>query len=149
LLDITDALVKSSLIFILPILVLSACSDSNRKEAPASDVELRQKLIGTWRGDSRLPGDIHVQSETVVDSDGGYVLHLTNILADRVQTTTIAGTLQVRDGLLIDTITNDLSENTRVPRVASVTRIIRVDEHELAVRSTNDDETITYQKDTR
>ena len=93
-----------------------------------------------------MPGDIHVQSETVVDSAGGYVLHLTNTLVDGVRTATLAGTLQVRDGLLIDTITNDFGGNTLVPRIVLVARIIRVDEHELTVRSTNNDETIIYQK---
>jgi hypothetical protein len=142
--------VKSTLIYILPILVLSACSHSDRTAASTSDVELRQKLIGRWRADSRLPGDIHVQSETVVDSDGGYVLHLTNTLVDGVRTITLAGTLQVRDGLLIDTITNNFgADNTLVPRIFYVVRIIRVDEHELTVRSTNNDETITYRKDSR
>jgi hypothetical protein len=139
--------VKSALIYILPILLLSACNPSDRTEAPTADVELRQKLIGRWRVDSRLPGDIRVQSETVVDPGGGYVLHLTNTLADGVRTATLAGTLQVRNGLLIDTITNDLGGNTLVPRIASVARIIRVDENELVVRSTNNDETITYRKE--
>jgi hypothetical protein len=141
--------VKSTLIYILPILVLSACSHSDRTAAPASDTGLRQKLIGRWRADARLPGDIHVQSDTVVDSDGGYVLHLTNTLVDGVRTAILAGTLQVRDGLLIDTITNDFAGNTLVPRIGDVARIIRVDEHELTVRSTNNNETITYRKDSR
>jgi len=46
-------------------------------------------------------------------------------------------------------ITNDLSGNTFVPRIALVARIIRLDEHELTVRSTNNDDTITYRKDKR
>src|SRR5258706_14941676 len=98
---------KSTLIYILPILVLSACSHSDRTEAPASDVELRQKLIGRWRGDSRLPGDIHVQSETVVDSAGGYVFHLTNNPVDGVRTATLSRTLKGREGLLIYKISNE------------------------------------------
>jgi hypothetical protein len=141
--------VKSALIYILPILLLSACSHSDRTEASASDVELSQKLIGRWREEARLPGDTHVQGETVVDSGGGYVLHLTNTLVDGVRTATLAGTLQVRDGLLIDTITNDIGGNTRVPRIVLVAKIIRVDEHELTVRSTNNNEIITYRKDSR
>ena len=140
---------KSAFIYVLPILVLSACSHSDSTGAPSGDVELRQKLIGRWRGDSRLPGGIHVESETVVDSGGRYVLHLTNALVDGVRTASLAGTLQVRDGLLIDTITNDFGGNTLVPRIALVARIIRVNEHELTVRSTNNDETITYRKDSR
>lgn len=55
----------------------------------------------------------------------------------------------MRDGLLIDTITNDVGGNTLVPRFQSVSRIIRLDEHELVVRDTNKDETITYRKDNR
>jgi hypothetical protein len=48
---------------------------------------------------------------------GGYLEHITNTLADGVRTGTLARTLQVRDGLLIDTITNDLTYNTLVPRL--------------------------------
>jgi hypothetical protein len=71
---------------------------------------------------------------------GGYLEHIANTLADGVRTGTLAGTLQVRDGLLIDTITNDLTYNTLVPRVALVARIVRLDQHELVVSVTNDDE---------
>src|SRR4051812_47602138 len=99
---------KSTLIYLLPILLLSACNRSDKTAGPTSDAELRQKLIGRWVGDSQLPGGIHVQSETIIDSEGGYVLHLTNTLADGVRTVSLAGTLQVKDGILIDTITNDL-----------------------------------------
>jgi hypothetical protein len=138
-----------SLFCILPILVLSACSRSNRTDAAAGDAGLQQKLIGVWRVDAQLPGDIHVQSETIIDSGGGYLEHLTNALADGVRTVTLGGTMQVREGLLIDTITNDFTWHTAVPRLAGVDRIIRLDEHELVVRSTNSDETVTYRKDGR
>jgi len=134
------------LIYLLSILALSACNHSDRPATPTSDAELRQKLIGRWRGDSKLPSGIHVQSETIVDSDGRYILHLTNTLADGVRTATLAGTLEVKDGILIDTTTNDLTHNTLVPRIAGVDRIIRLDEHELTVRITNNEETVTYQK---
>ena len=140
---------KSSLIYILPILVLPACSRSDRAGAIASDAALQEKLIGRWRTDAQLPGGNHVQSETVIDSGGGYLEHLTNTLADGVRTITLGGTMQVRDGLLIDTITNDFTWHTVVPRVAGADRIIRLDEHELAVRDTNSHETITYRKDSR
>jgi hypothetical protein len=140
--------VKSALIYILPILLLSACSHSDRTEAPASDAVLRQKLTGRWKADSRLPGDIHVEEETVVDSSGGYVSHLTNTLVDGVRTIMLAGTLQMRDGLLINTITNNFgADNTLVPRILFVARIIRMDEHELTLRSTNNYETVTYRKE--
>ena len=135
--------------FLMLVLVLSACSRSHWTEAPASDVELQQKLVGSWRADVQLPKGIHVQSETIVDSGGGYIFHCTNTLADGVRIGTLAGTLQVRNGLLIDTITNDFGSHSLIPRIGDVTRIIRVDEHELTVRSTNSDETITYQKDSR
>lgn len=140
---------KSRLIYILPVLVLAACSRSDKVGAPTSDVELQQRLVGRWRADSRLPRGIHVQSETVVDAGGSYTLHLTNTLVDGVRTATLAGTLRVRDGLLVDTITNDFGGNTLVPRIASVDRIIRLDEQELIVRGTNSDETVSYRKDTR
>jgi len=133
-------------------LVLSACNHSNRTATATGDAELRQKLTGKWREDSQFPGGIHVQSERIVDSDGSYILHLTNTLADGVRTVTVAGTLEVKDGILIDTITNDLTYHTLVPRIAGVDRIIRVDEHQLIVRGTNTDAavmTLIYQKVSR
>jgi len=134
---------KFTLFYILPILALSACRHTDRTAAATSDAELRQKLIGRWRGDSQLPSGVHVQSETIVDSDGGYILHLTNTLVGGVRTLTVAGTLEVKDGILIDTITSDLTYHTLVPRIAGVDRIIRLGEHELIVRSTNSNEPVT------
>src|SRR5258706_15635043 len=103
---------KSTLIYILPILVLSACSHSDRTEAPASDVELRQKLIGRWRGDSRLPGDIHVQSETVVDSAGGYGFDFTHTPLEGGREANFEGKLKGRDGLFVYKITKDFGGDT-------------------------------------
>jgi len=144
-------LLKFTLIYLLPILVLSACSHSDKPEARLSDAELRQRLTGTWRNDSHLDlsGGIHVKSETVVDGDGAYLLLLTNTLSDGVRKAAIEGTLQVKNGLLIDTITKDITGNTLVPRPGGVGRIIRLDAQELVVRSTNDDKTVIYQKDSK
>ena len=131
------------------VLMLSACSCSDRTKAPASDLELQKKLVGSWRADVQLPEGTHVQSRTIVDTGGSYFMYLTNTIAGRVRSDTLAGTLQIRDGLMIDTITNDFTEHTLLPRSGGVARIIRFEEHELTVRSTNNDEIIVYKKDSR
>jgi len=144
--------VKSTLIYLLPILALSACNHPDKTATSPSDAELQQKLAGSWRADVQIPSGIHVQSETIVEPDGSYILLLTNTLVDGLRRVTLAGTLEVKNGILIDTITNDFTNPTLGPRIAGADRIIRLNEHELVLRTTDVDkpqETFTYQKDNK
>lgn len=128
-------------------LVLVGCSRQpetrNAADSPASKAS-QDMLAGTWLGNAKL-GDRHILSTTVVDAQGHYVQHLTNVLSEGVRTATISGTLEIHDGLLVDTITNE-SGNTRVPRIASVMRILRLDKALLILSETNSGETVTYRK---
>jgi hypothetical protein len=129
-------------------LLLVGCRESeNRKTQPPAEF-LQSSLAGRWLGDSQLP-DRHVLSETVIDRDGRYVQHLTNVLSDGVRIATLAGTLHIEDGLLVDTITNDIGGNMTVPRIASIMKLVRVDEHELVLSDTNSSKMISYKRTDR
>ena len=130
------------------VLCLAGCSESEKVKPQSGAESLQQSLAGRWLGDSQLP-DRRVLSETVVDGQGRYVLHLTNILSDGVRIATVAGTLHIRDGMLVDTITNDMGGNTTVPRIASTMKIVRVDEHELILSDTNSGQMVSYRKSDR
>jgi hypothetical protein len=82
----------------------------------------------------------------LVDAQGRYVLHLTNVLSGGVRTATLEGTLLIQDGQLVDTITNDIGGNTMVPRIASIMKIVRIDEHELVLSDTNGSTKVSYQR---
>ena len=103
-------------------------------------------LAGRWLADSQLGDRGRVISETLVDDHGRYTIHLTNFVSDGFRTATAEGTLEIRDGLLIDTITNDVSGNTQVPRVVSVAKIIRWTDDQLILSDTNTGIAVTYRR---
>ena len=82
----------------------------------------------------------------MVDNQGRYVQHLTNVLSDGARTATVAGTLHIQDGQLVDTITNDFGGNTMVPRIASIMKIVRLDQHELVLSDTNSSSMVLYKR---
>ena len=52
--------------------------------------------------------------------------------------------LHIQDGQLVDTITNDFGGSPMVPRVASIMKIVRIDEHELVLSDTNSSTRVSY-----
>jgi hypothetical protein len=130
---------------IIGVLCLTGCGESEI-DKPASEMELSQRsLAGTWIEDSQLQ-HFRVLGKRVVDGDGQYILHLTNIFPYGVRTAQIAGMLQIEDDQLVDTITNDFSGNTRVPRIASVMKILRLDRHELVLSDTNSHSMVSFKR---
>lgn len=138
---------RSRLLCLIPILLLSACDPRSGKGAPASDAELQRRLVGTWRADAQLTNGTRVECETRVDAAGSYVLFLTNRLAENVRARMISGVWQVRAGLLTDTITNDGGGGGILPRTLPAVKILRLDEQELVAARTNDGVAETYRKD--
>ncbi len=130
--------------FIL-ILCLTGCRQSGDPKPQPQVGFSQQSLAGRWLADSRLP-DRRISSDTIVDSEGRYVLHLKNVLSDGVRTATLAGTWRIQDGQLVDTITNDIGGNTRVPRVVSILKIVRLDGRELVLAETNSSTMISYRR---
>jgi hypothetical protein len=113
------------------VLAVSACSPRNKlSEQPAqetqatnslpSDAEIQQKMTGTWLIDKS-----YMKSMLTIASNGGYVCHLTH-----GGTCQLEGKFQVRDGILIDTITKSSITSEPVP-INFTNQIIRVNDHEL------------------
>jgi len=127
------------------VLCLAGCSESE-KPKPGPTVEFSQHdLAGRWLQDAQIP-QCRVLSETMVDDEGCYVQQLTNVFSDGVRTATFAGTWRIQDGLLVETITNDFKFNTMVPRVAGISKIVRLDRLELVVTDTNNNTTVLYKR---
>jgi hypothetical protein len=60
----------------------------------------------------------------MVDQEGAYTRYLTDDVAGQKRTGTGAGTLSLSNGLIIDTMTKDLTSNTRVPRTLGVYGVV-------------------------
>jgi major membrane immunogen (membrane-anchored lipoprotein) len=91
------------------------------------DAEIQDKLTGTWVFDFGNG----VQSTVVQHQDGSYRTHITGFTDGSVHI--LEGTMLAKDGVLIDTITNDNRTNEPVPRSSRV-RIVRLNDHEMVLR---------------
>ena len=86
------------------------------------DTKISRILTGTWHADDL--------GSFTVRSDGGYVWQITNLTTGRA--VTIEGTFQVRDGVLINTVTKSSRTNTHVPYV-SHSQIVRANDYEMVI----------------
>lgn len=87
-----------------------------------SDMAIRQQLPGTWTE----TGSNGVKKKITIDPDGHVVMRISGKVMGRSE-----GTIEVKDGLLVCTITNS-SERIKLPATESV-RVIWIDNHELVV----------------
>ena len=95
-------------------------------------------LTGTWS----LSVGAHIRSTSTINPDGSYMCQVTGL--PNGQVANFAGTMKVKDGFLIDTVTSDSQAGLRVPRTTQA-RIVRFDDHELVVKDGNGTEYI-YRK---
>lgn len=104
-----------------------------------SDVALQQRIAGSWWHSLPTfdPGSYDVSRITIA-SNGDYVCDLVFRDGGATHTNTLEGRWQVRDGLLIDTITKCSPPAQALPSVFS-NRIVRVNDHELVYRRCRDD----------
>jgi hypothetical protein len=101
-----------------------------------SDAMIRRKLPGTWNvniADGRA-------RTLMMSSDG----HWTEQITGKIRTGTLDGTWQVRDGVLINTLTNN-DLDMQVPSTHS-SRIIRINSHEYVLQSENGKAQIIFKK---
>jgi hypothetical protein len=92
------------------------------------DAELRQKITGTWIPSSN--GTIY--AAVTVSSDGSFVSKFSVIRTNIPSELIYQGTWQVKDGVLITTITNvdGLEPHDPVGKIRNI-KIIHMDEHEM------------------
>ncbi|MEI8291027.1 MAG: hypothetical protein WCH99_16300 [Verrucomicrobiota bacterium] len=103
--------------FILLSLLLLSCG--------RNDAKMQRELPGTWV--AVFPNG--VQSTVVVNADGSYSCQHTR-LTNGVTLSRIEGTIQIRDGLLIDTVTKHSSTNAKVPFM-STNIIVHMNKNEI------------------
>ncbi len=94
---------------------------------PSRDVIIQQKLTGTWVVDFG-----HGMSDrTIIHSDGSFESQTTGFVNGGVGS--LGGTILVKDGEMVKTITKDSHTNSPVPYVIR-RHIIRIDDNELVTK---------------
>jgi hypothetical protein len=134
--DVMRALISAGL---LSLLVSSLPSIAN--DAPASDSAIQQRMVGTWFLDY-----YHAfQSTITIGTNGDYVAYRTN---GHSRTNKLEGTMEIRDGLIIDTLKKSSITNEPVPLVFTNV-IIRVTDRELVYRAQDRSEQVVFKKVTQ
>jgi hypothetical protein len=113
---------KTILTFVLTSLLLAGCS--------RRDATIQGNLTGTWTHD--WGNGIHGTS--VIASDGGYQCEISGFTNGRV--VRLEGTMIVKHGVLIDTLTTDSQTNAQTPRIFQW-QIDHMNNHEFVLSSTN------------
>jgi hypothetical protein len=102
-----------------------------------SDGAIQQKITGPWwHSQPSFSSPFGAMSRLTIASNGDYVCHIT-FYNGRIHTNSLEGRWQVKDGLLIDTITKVNPPRQPVPSV-STNRIVRVNDRELVYRTQSD-----------
>ena len=111
---------------------------------PESEAALQKRLVGTWRYHESSGTGAKTRGDLVftVTSDGGYTSRVTI-----PQTHALAGTAEVKNGLLIVTITNRDNATVPSPLVDHQT-IVRFENEELVVRSEGSTVENIFRRDT-
>jgi hypothetical protein len=112
--------------FFALLLLLTAC---NRN----SDARLQGKLPGTWTTSHDYIGFTDTSTVTVGPT-GAYDMQVTEVSSNgTTRIFTLSGICDVRNGLLIDTITKHSQTDVPLP-VISTSSIVRLDTHELVIK---------------
>jgi hypothetical protein len=116
-LETIDALMRFALSFFTVSLLLSGCNHR--------DSELRQKITGTW-----IPNSSN--GTITVASDGSFVSKFSVIRTNIPSELVYQGIWQIKDGVLIATITNvdGLEPHAPLGQIDKM-KIIHMDEHEM------------------
>ncbi len=128
--------------FILLLLLASegTIMNSRQRSKPSRDAVINKNLPGTWVIDL----GVSTRSTIVVSADGNYKCQITGLPSGEL--IKLEGTMQVKDGFLIDTLTYSSRITLGKPSVGR-DRIIRANEHEMVVETDNWD--AVYRKITK
>jgi hypothetical protein len=125
--------VKSAIAFAALSLSLAACNRTDKSTAIPIDAEIRQKLPGTWSVDFIRSNGNRFESTIVVSSNGNYICEIADTRSNDVRFIDIEGTLQVKDGFLIDIITKHSMVTNGHPWT-NREQIVRMNDRELVVK---------------
>ena len=121
---------KLTLSFLSAALLLGACSKPGA--TLQSDADIRKFLPGNWIMEAVDPFGEATKSTITIASDGRYVCQVTHGTSNPVYTAQLEGTLQVIDGVLSDTQTQNRSAKPPFP--VSRAQVLRANDRELVVR---------------
>lgn len=108
-------------------------------DSPPSDAVTQQRIVGTWFMNWMI-----LQRTTTIATNGDYVSYdVSNGV--HPQTNKFEGTIEIKDGLMIDTITKNSYTNMSVPLV-STNVIIRLTDHELFFRAQDKSQSIMWER---
>jgi hypothetical protein len=110
-----------------------------------SDTAIRKNLPGAWHV-VLSPEESGSQSIFSIAPNGDFTSQL--IFSNGVHSIDIAGTLQVQDGYLIETVTNSTQRNAHLPLVSRA-KIVHADDSEMVVVFDGTTDKHTIRKDTR
>ena len=120
---------KPALLFFAVVFLATAC----RQHKDSADDKMQQELSGTWLFEAKYVQGGNLEQTITVAPDGSYTL--TSTMPGRTngpRTISMEGTFRVEGGVLVDTVTKNSQTNAPVPST-NRSRIIRVDNHELAL----------------
>src|SRR5579871_6461675 len=125
------------LLFATFALVTAACSgQSSLTNAPSrTDAEITRNLVGSWKVDVTFPSGTTGKGSVSLAKDGTFTSEGTFAQGDGHISIGYAGTWQVENGVLIETVTN--SSHSNLPPVGLVTRdrILRVDNRKFVFKT--------------
>jgi hypothetical protein len=107
-------------------LVLAGCG------RPETKVD--RSLAGTWVLKWVDPAGAQVETRNTFGTDGHWICHSTFTLSNQVWTDEAQGTAEIKDGFLIQTMTNGSNPNGVPLPLTSRSLIVRTNERELVLR---------------
>jgi hypothetical protein len=122
---------KKFTIFGLSVVIVAACILLLWKHIKISrdreDSDFRQSLAGAWSWELD-----NMRCTNMVAPDGSFTSQLMFSHSDHTNTYQMAGTWQIKDGRLMETVTSDSNKSAQVPRTHTG-RIVRVNADEFVV----------------
>jgi hypothetical protein len=88
--------------------------------------------MGAWEATGNLPGGSSFRSTMSIDERGDYVAHVVVEGQSGIRTADMEGRLQVKDGMLFDTMTKHSNTNAVLPRTDR-SRIVRMSGRETVI----------------
>lgn len=116
------------------------CLSSIAADTPSSDAMIQKRIVGTW-----LLNWIAFHDITTFGTNGDY---LTYSVSNSVhsQTNRLEGTIEIRDGLMIDTLKKSSFTNQPVLPHVATNEIIRLTDHELIFRAQDRSQPVTWER---
>jgi hypothetical protein len=118
--------VRISLESLIFALVLAGCG---RPEA-----KVDRSLAGNWVLEWVAPDGAQVETKDTFGTDGHWTCHNTFTLSNQVTTDEAQGTVEIKDGFLIRTVTNSSDRSGAPLPWTSRSLIVRTNDHELVLK---------------